>query len=242
MKIRCMKNYYDYFTINKIYEVINDEVRCDRGIKFSFYGDLKQFNKHMCSQFELVEEEKTMFKVGDKIKLISLKNEFAGGYKERLGKTGIIRYISLNTAGGHSADVEWDDKKGTVHNPYLKNLELVKEEKMKLSDIKERWLVVFANGEEAVRGMGSFFGRRTEAFLIIENGKETGRQIFICNYNEDLTNREDSQLSIKKVLKPRYEEVWTRPEIEEVEITFNELVKNYEESKKCKVKIVKESK
>lgn len=89
----------------------------------------------------------------------------------------------------------------TYNNRGVSQFELVQD--FTLSDIKERWLVVFANGKEGV-----FNG---EEFKIIENGKYTRDSRNIEYYNEDLTHKNNKAWSITKVLKSHYSEVWERP-------------------------------
>lgn len=113
----------------------------------------------------------------------------------------------------------------------LVKFELVKEETMKLSDIKERYLVVFANGEEAM-----FSGK---CFEDMENHKFNRSSCKnFRDFNEDLTHKTNYNYDIVEVHKPHYSKVWTRPVETVKELTLAEI----EDKFGCKVKIVKENK
>lgn len=86
------------------------------------------------------------FKIGDRVKLIDTKDEFYEDYKGFLNETGTI--IGINR--GRFAIVKFDTK-GVIRNPYLHNLELIENAKVKtLSDVKEGDIITLKNGEKLI--------------------------------------------------------------------------------------------
>lgn len=122
---------------------------------------------------------------------------------------------------------------GIGNRQLIEYKELKKTKNITLFDIKERWVVTFRNGKEAVK--------HGEHLRIIEKGTYNGEELRLYNYTENLTRViGDREWDIAKVLKPRYEEIWTRTEEEKKEVKLEDIVKYYEENKNCKI-IIKEN-
>jgi hypothetical protein len=165
------------------------------------------------SEFELVEEEKSMFKVGDKVKFIGDDN----GTLIKRNKIYTIKKINESFGNKYISVKEIE----SPHSYSIEKFELVQD--FTLSDIKERWLVVFANGKEAYLDKDNYF-------RIIEKGKTTGEYIHIRNFTNDLKTILIGNYSIVKILKPRYEEVWNRPAKKKIkEVTMKEVNEKFGE-------------
>lgn len=234
MKIRCIKAYYGYFAVGKFYEIRNDKVYDDKGHCYDF-SNIDNFNSRMSSKFELVKEEEKMFKVGDKVKVIKLMKDTERNTNLKIGDIGIVAEDNSKRPWiTFKRGVRTDFDRGSNRWPlYEEEIQLIND-KFTLSDIKERWLVVFRDGREGIAKKNSY-GRI--GFNVIKNG-EVLCEYYNAYYN-DLTHEINDKRDIVKVLKPKYEEVWERPIEKQVKkMTVSEIasVLGYE------VEIVKESK
>lgn len=167
------------------------------------------------------------FKVGDKVKVIKLKNSHSP--EVEIGKETTITSI----ATGDYAPYE-DDQNCF----FEEELELIQPKKFTKYDLKERYIVTFRNGKEAVYTKCIVIQQPDVYYYrlsLIKRGKSLGIFIKIENYNDDLTNKYDKDLDIISILKPKYETIWTREEETVKEMTVEEISKElgYE------VKIVK---
>ena len=129
------------------------------------------------------------FKVGDKVKLVRLEDEYIDVYKKYLGQEFEIATI-IPTTNPHCI------LKGNINiSPYLKNLELVKDytyEDLKKSPIGTK--VTFENGEVLVKDEENYF----------EN-------VHKCIEIANLYNLKDNYSDLGKIIKieePEYKTVY----------------------------------
>ena len=129
------------------------------------------------------------FKVGDKVKLVRLEDEYIDVYKKYLGQEFEIATI-IPTTNSHCI------LKGNINiSPYLKNLELVKDytyEDLKKSPIGTK--VTFENGEVLVKDEENYF----------EN-------VHKCREIANLYNLKDNYSDLGKIIKieePEYKTVY----------------------------------
>lgn len=129
------------------------------------------------------------FKVGDKVKLVRLEDEYIDVYKKYLGQEFEIATI-IPTTNPHCI------LKGNINiSPYLKNLELVKDytyEDLKKSPIGTK--VTFENGEVLVKDEENYF----------EN-------VHKCREIANLYNLKDNYSDLGKIIKieePEYKTVY----------------------------------
>ena len=129
------------------------------------------------------------FKVGDKVKLVRLEDEYIDVYKKYLGQEFEIATI-IPTTNPHCI------LKGNINiSPYLKNLELVKDytyEDLKKSPIGTK--VTFENGEVLVKDEENYF----------EN-------VHKCREIANLYNLKDNYSDLCKIIKieePEYKTVY----------------------------------
>ena len=170
------------------------------------------------------------FKVGDKVRLVDVRGEALSEYIKYLGRKGEITSISRSCTGKDYANVKFED--GTTLAPYISGLKLIVDHFTK-SDLKERMIVKFRNGIEAMLD-------EDDAFREIEEGKFTDYYTTdLDGIKEDLTDINGrTEHDIVKVYKPKYETVFAREEEEIREVTIEEI----EEKFGCKVKIIREDK
>lgn len=156
--------------------------------------------------FELVGEEKEMFKVGDKVKVIKLMKDTERNTNLKIGDIGIVAEDNSKRPWiTFKRGVRTDFDRGSNRWPlYEEEMQLIND-KFTLSDVKERWLVVFRDGREGIAKKNSY-GRI--GFNVIKNG-EVLCEYYDAYYN-DLTHEINDKRDIVKVLKPKYEEVWER--------------------------------
>ena len=148
MKIRCIELYSNWFKLNKIYEIKEDKINDEQ--KFIWYFDeIDKFNGLMekKAKFELVEEEKAMFKAGDRVKLVRTDDEISS-YKERIGKIGTIQQCGWIIES--AVNVKWDDGCKSAVTPFKSNLELIKENNMRKEDLKNYDIVTLRNGDKLI--------------------------------------------------------------------------------------------
>lgn len=120
------------------------------------------------------------FKVGDKVKLVSMKNE-NDYYKKYLGRTYTISRIGTNHRGKFANLKETDDI-----SPFLQNLELVKNtytyEDLKKNPIGTR--VIFESGDILIKTRENFYtnnfwNKSNEDLKMLEGGHYLGKIIKI---------------------------------------------------------------
>lgn len=169
-----------------------------------------------------------MFKVGDRVKLISTLGENSG-YDKYLNKVGTIESIVFECPSDPHAVVKFDID-GNARCPYLKNLELFKEIKTR-SDVKLGDVITLRNGDKLL--------------VISENGRLRDLDV---NYNNPVT----SLNSFKNDLTSRDGNAFDIVKVERYQATANTIFDRNREPKKmtvseiCKelgydVEIVKES-
>ncbi len=210
MKVRCIKSCNNWFIAGKIYEVKNNYLTDEEKYNWAFQN-LKYFNNKLIGlvKFELVKEEEEMFKVGDKVKVIKLMKDTERNTNLKIGDIGIVAEDNSKRPWiTFKRGVRTDFDRGSNRWPlYEEEIQLIND-KFTLSDIKERWLVVFRNGKEAyVRG----YYMCPADFKVIKDGKARDEVCDIGNFNQDLTHKHDHNYDIVEVHKPHYSKVWARP-------------------------------
>ena len=186
------------------------------------------------------KEEKNMrkIKVGDKIKIISTKNEDFS-YSSVIGKIYIVEEIREDSCKEKFAAL-----KNSIYMPYLYNCGLVdeKEKKFTKSDLKNGDIVELRNGERYVyiEKYNDRFIYSTDSDEVIVNLKD-GEYSRLGNYDDDLRykGRGNCEYDIMKILdmsefykKPEW--TWERKKTEEM--TLGEVCKELGRD----IKIVKE--
>ena len=186
------------------------------------------------------KEEKNMrkIKVGDKIKIISTKNENFS-YSSVIGKIYIVEEIREDSCKEKFAAL-----KNSIYMPYLYNCELVdeKEKQFTKSDLKNGDIVELRNGERYVyiEKYNDRFIYSTDSDEVIVN-LEDGENSRLGNYDDDLRykGRGNCEYDIMKILdmsefykKPEW--TWEREKTEEM--TLEEVCKELGRD----IKIVKE--
>ena len=186
------------------------------------------------------KEEKNMrkIKVGDKIKIISTKNENFS-YSSVIGKIYIVEEIREDSCKEKFAAL-----KNSIYMPYLYNCELVdeKEKQFTKSDLKNGDIVELRNGERYVyiEKYNDRFIYSTDSDEVIVN-LEDGEYSRLGNYDDDLRykGRGNCEYDIMKILdmsefykKPEW--TWERKKTEEM--TLGEVCKELGRD----IKIVKE--
>ena len=185
-------------------------------------------------------KEKNMreIKVGDKIKIISTKNE-SFSYSSVIGKIYIVEEIREDSCKEKFAAL-----KNSIYMPYLYNCELVdeKEKQFTKSDLKNGDIVELRNGERYVyiEKYNDRFIYSTDSDEVIVN-LEDGEYSRLGNYDDDLRykGRGNCEYDIMKILdmsefykKPEW--TWERKKPEEM--TLGEVCKELGRD----IKIVKE--
>lgn len=185
-------------------------------------------------------KEKNMreIKVGDKIKIISTKNE-SFSYSSVIGKIYIVEEIREDSCKEKFAAL-----KNSIYMPYLYNCELVdeKEKQFTKSDLKNGDIVELRNGERYVyiEKYNDRFIYSTDSDEVIVN-LEDGEYSRLGNYDDDLRykGRGNCEYDIMKILdmsefykKPEW--TWERKKTEEM--TLEEVCKELGRD----IKIVKE--
>lgn len=162
------------------------------------------------------------FKVGDKVRIIDVKDETDDMYLDCVGCCGKIEAVH---EGMNYAKVKMSD--GRILLPFLHNIQLAYRKhplenigidysksafkKFTIKDLKERYLIVFRNGKLGVITRLCEGNHHVE-FDIIENGGKIDKDQF--NYKQDLTTFGDGEYhnwDIMAVEKPKYEQIWERP-------------------------------
>ena len=158
------------------------------------------------------------FKVGDRVEIVKPIPKEDEIYK---GDIVTIAWVDPQ-----------DDNRYTVkeNGKYWRTceLELVQPKQFTKDDLKERYIVKFRNGEEAVyvKVINIYNGEPHGYTLsIIKNGESLGKFKNIEEYNNDLTNNYNKDYDIISIYKPKYETIWTREEEEIKEMTVAEIEK-----------------
>lgn len=186
------------------------------------------------------KEEKNMrkIKVGDKIKIISTKNEDFS-YSSVIGKIYIVEEIKEDSCGEKFATL-----KNSIYMPYLYNCELVdeKEKQFKKSDLKNGDIVELRNGERYVyiEKYNDRFIYSTDSDEVIVNLKD-GEYSRLGNYDDDLRykGRGNCEYDIMKILDMSEfyrKQKWTWEREKTEEMTLEEVCKELGRD----IKIVKE--
>jgi hypothetical protein len=192
---------------------------------------------------------KEKFKVGDRVEIKSweeMEKEFGlifGEINCRCHFTPTMKYLCGRTATIKTISEykrieldNWSNNDNTNWNYSTDMIKRVQPKQFTKSDLKERNVVKFRNGEEAAYD-AIVKNETVENYVLgfIKDGKLTGKYVNMCNYNEDLIHKYNKNLDIIEIWKQHYSKTWERTEEDKpIEMTVSEI----EEKLGHKVKVV----